>query len=264
MNKCIHRSSSGQPTLSKTYWPFRPISWPQKAFTELPFVHDKGLLHRHFLQSLLKKNNNKNIDSTRALLYNNSRLIWECRFPPCKSKSFLFKNNFEGSVPHIQTQHSSLQVLFKWQTRREHHNIFKPFGISESAKKFGVTLLGRWTSLRAPPDLTHNHSSFKSATKASVVSNYLPLCKNVNFMLCKHISLRKTSLPIKIAFDSLMTIFCSKWLKQLSVSWNICSLLQKGEDTPTWHVYRWATYNDLYRRKWESLGTYLEQSNLTS
>lgn len=108
-------------------------------------------------------------------------------------------------------------------------------------KKFWMTLLRRWTSLCAPSDLTNNHSSFKSATKVSVVSNYLPLCKNLNFMLCKHISLWKTSLPIKIVFDSLVTISYSKCLKRVSVDRNIWSPLCKGEDIRGWHVSGWAT-----------------------
>lgn len=141
--------------------------------------------------------------------------------PPsfCKSKnSFPFKNDFEGTIPHIQIQqHSLLQIFIKsnklkaWTLQH-----LKTFQHKWMAKKLWMTLLRRWTSPCAPSDLPNNHSSFKSATKVSIVSNYLPLCKNVNFMLCKHI-LWKTSLPIKIAFDSPVTISCSKRLKHLSV-----------------------------------------------
>lgn len=169
--------------------------------------------------------------------------------------SFPFKNDswrnhttdtdIQGNYQILQVLSRLLQVPYRGQTRCKHCNFLKPFSISKSAKKFWMTLLRRWTSLHAPSDLTNNHSSFKSATRVPVVSNYLSLCKNVNFMLCKHISLWKTSLPIKIAFDSLMTIFCSKWLKHPSVHSDICSPLCTAEDGLRWQVYRWITHNDL-------------------
>lgn len=169
--------------------------------------------------------------------------------------SFPFKNDswrnhttdtdIQSNYQILQVLSRLLQVPYRGQTRCKHCNFLKPFSISKSAKKFWMTLLRRWTSLHAPSDLTNNHSSFKSATRVPVVSNYLSPCKNVNFMLCKHISLWKTSLPIKIAFDSLMTIFCSKWLKHPSVHSDICSPLCTAEDGLRWQVYRWITHNDL-------------------
>lgn len=41
--------------------------------------------------------------------------------------------------------------------------------------------------LHKAPDLASNCSSYKRAESHHVLSNYLALCKNVNFMLCKHI-----------------------------------------------------------------------------
>lgn len=258
MTESTDQSSWGQPTPCKIYWPFWDWSADHRKLSEILFVHDKGLFHWHFC-SLWKKTTTTSPASTGVSLYNKSRVIkQEYKFSPSfwKSKNkFSFKNNswrnhatdtdIQGYYQLLQVPSRLFQVPYRGQTRCKHCNFLKPFGISKSAKKFWMTLLSRWTPLHAPSDLTNNHSSSKSATRVSVVSNYLPLCKNVNFMLCKHISLWKTSLPIKIAFDSLMTIFCSKWLKHPSVGSNICSPLRTAEDRPRWQVYRWITYSDL-------------------
>lgn len=173
------------------------------------------------------------------------------------NKGFSIQEWFWGTIPHTQIQRNSLLHILirsdKLKAWTLHH--LKTFRHKWTAKKFWMTLLRRWTSLCAPPDLANNHWSLKSATKVYIVSNYLPLCKTVDFMLYKHISLWKTSLPIKIAFDSPVTISCSKCLKHLLGGRDICSPHHTGESFWGWQIYRWDTSNELYKREMESFGT---------
>lgn len=172
-------------------------------------------------------------------------------------KGFSIQEWFWGTIPHTQIQQNSLLHILirsdKLKAWTLHH--LKTFQHKWTAKKFWMTLLRRWTSLCAPPDLANNRWSLKSATKVYIVSNYLPLCKTVDFMLYKHISLWKTSLPIKIAFDSPVTISCSKCLKHLLGGRDICSPHHTGESFWGWQIYRWDTSNELYKREMESFGT---------